>query len=605
MPELKSSALDFLGGMETKTFLNSQGMWRPEEAHIPIEGLLGGEYTVMGRKRRLSQPASENEAPHFKKVQAPQSISQPLPTNVDAIARISVVPVDNYASDKSISEDENNKNVMCTRRGTRIGSLEPDGEGIPSAGRGTNQKYPSKSSKAVPTGASGTFSSLYRGVTRHRLTGRWEAHFWDANHIRPKVGKSGRTRGRQVYLGGYVNEDEASRAYDRAALCYLGPNAPLNHPLEDYAHYLEDLQRMTPEEVVANLRRGSVGFARGSSQYRGVTKHHLQGKWEARIGRINGQKYIYLGTYDSAEEAAKAYDRAAVKFKGTKAITNFGIHEYQDILDDPDGYTIDTDRTLKQSLLLPVSAPRSRGRRGQLNGDAGGQVNMEESYTKITGMDTMAAAAAAAAASMLPMPWAFPPANSQQPPINIPVQFDASGNLVFAGSPGKQVMMPGWGNWPWYDQLTGWVGAPVVALPEQPPQHSLSPIKTTKKQEDLRLEIQGMLGSPNANNTSIFTPSGKTQGGEGPSANLPPAPSWRESPLGRLISDAELARLFRDSSRDESTLPQPSSARFARTTSQQNGEYSNALSWLESLDLAKLNAFTMQNGLGVGPEAHP
>lgn len=42
------------------------------------------------------------------------------------------------------------------------------------------------------------------------------------------------------------------------------------------------------------------GCCRGQSQYRGVTRHHQQSKWEARIGRVEGNKYLYLGTYDTA-----------------------------------------------------------------------------------------------------------------------------------------------------------------------------------------------------------------------------------------------------------------------------------------------------------------
>ncbi|EFN58603.1 hypothetical protein CHLNCDRAFT_13529, partial [Chlorella variabilis] len=166
-------------------------------------------------------------------------------------------------------------------------------------------------------------TSPFRGVTRHRLTGRYEAHFWDSSYK-----KGGRSRGRQIYLGGYETELEAARAYDRAVIAHCGSKAPLNFLLDDYSEDLAWIQGRTPEEVVGILRRGSVGFARRASQYRGVTRHHQQSKWEARIGRVEGNKYLYLGTYDTAEDAARAYDRACVKFRGSKAILNFDLSHY-------------------------------------------------------------------------------------------------------------------------------------------------------------------------------------------------------------------------------------------------------------------------------------
>ncbi|KAG8078772.1 hypothetical protein GUJ93_ZPchr0007g4014 [Zizania palustris] len=203
----------------------------------------------------------------------------------------------------------------------------------------------------------GQRTSIYRGVTRHRWTGRYEAHLWD-NSCR----REGQTRkGRQVYLGGYDKEEKAARAYDLAALKYWGPTTTTNFPVSNYEKELEEMKHMTRQEFVASLRRKSSGFSRGASIYRGVTRHHQHGRWQARIGRVAGNKDLYLGTFSTQEEAAEAYDIAAIKFRGLNAVTNFDMSRY-DV------------RSILESSALPVGSAAKRLKEAEAATAADGRI---------------------------------------------------------------------------------------------------------------------------------------------------------------------------------------------------------------------------------------
>ncbi len=71
--------------------------------------------------------------------------------------------------------------------------------------------------------------------------------------------------------------------------------------------------------AVAALRR-SILVANNTSGYRGVSYEKRRKKWRAHITAKNQR--IYLGYYDSAIEAAEAYDRAALEWHGPSAKLN-------------------------------------------------------------------------------------------------------------------------------------------------------------------------------------------------------------------------------------------------------------------------------------------
>ncbi|CAN1156656.1 AP2-like ethylene-responsive transcription factor CRL5 [Linum perenne] len=239
---------------------------------------------------------------------------------------LSMSPGSQSSSITATRPTTNNNTCSITTQQCAVGmEMISKKRALPSNNNNNNNKPPQKQTvhrKSIDT--FGQRTSQYRGVTRHRWTGRYEAHLWDNS-----CKKEGQTRkGRQVYLGGYDMEDKAARAYDLAALKYWGPSTHINFPLENYHKELEEMKNMSRQEYVAHLRRKSSGFSRGASMYRGVTRHHQHGRWQARIGRVAGNKDLYLGTFSTQEEAAESYDIAAIKFRGSNAVTNFDITRY-------------------------------------------------------------------------------------------------------------------------------------------------------------------------------------------------------------------------------------------------------------------------------------
>lgn len=134
----------------------------------------------------------------------------------------------------------------------------------------------------------------FKGIAEQSFN-QYRKRFWSSIN----VGKA------RITLGFYDNEMAAACAYDYAAVEYFGEFACLNFP---------NGQPLTREE----LKNHEYNKHHAASAYRGV--YFYKKKWKAQTS-LKG-KTIYIGTFHSEIEAAKAYNEVAFSVHGDNAILN-------------------------------------------------------------------------------------------------------------------------------------------------------------------------------------------------------------------------------------------------------------------------------------------
>ncbi len=137
-------------------------------------------------------------------------------------------------------------------------------------------------------------SSRFKGVSWNRRQGYWGAYIRIDKQLK--------------YLGCFSKEVDAARAYNDAATRHFGPFARLND-------LTAPTQEFRPQREVQSVgRNNATGF-------RGVCRVSKSSKYAAQI--YHDGKTYKLGGYSDPREAALAYDQAAIRLLGSKAVLNF------------------------------------------------------------------------------------------------------------------------------------------------------------------------------------------------------------------------------------------------------------------------------------------
>ncbi|XP_076896359.1 ethylene-responsive transcription factor ERF109-like [Bidens hawaiensis] len=148
-------------------------------------------------------------------------------------------------------------------------------------------------------------------------------------------------------------DNKSITAPDTCPVCKIGGCLGCN--------YFHDDMNLNGVGVGDSVVGGAGGpIKKKKKNYRGV-RQRPWGKWAAEIRDPRKAARVWLGTFETAEAAARAYDRAAIEFRGPRAKLNFSFSDYSTTSSMPEINQPVAPRRENQNLLR--KKPESNNRR--------------------------------------------------------------------------------------------------------------------------------------------------------------------------------------------------------------------------------------------------